>query len=371
MKVIGQFKWIIAAVCILLINALFGQYRNLTEQIYYNGVFKLIRMIYDYTLGWLPFPMVYLFFILVVYLLYKVLGKIGVGIKERSIVKTGLPIFNGVSIVIIFFYLLWGFNYQRDRISEKLQLTGEKMSLEALIEEGQLVGALAASYRQSIIQDTFAISESSFILPDLESKIRVSQKAILKSWDYQPVGRVRVRKLMPKGLLLRLSTAGVYIPFVAEGHIDKGLHPIQWPFTMAHEMAHGYGFTDEGECNFIAFVTCMHADDPIIQYSAMLAYFRYIISNLRLSDYDAYLKLLHTVDRGLMNDIYAINKQLNKYPDIMPDLRDLVYDSYLKSHGVHEGLKSYSTIIRLVDKWKKSEVNADLVKHIFPSSTRE
>ena len=371
MKVIGQLKWIIFAVCILIINALFGQYHQLTEQIYYNSIFRMIRIIYDYTLGWLPFPMVYLLFLFVVYLLYRILGEIGKGIKGRNISKALLPVLNTASFIIIFFYLLWGFNYQRDRLSEKLQLDGDKMSLEELIEEGKLVGELAATYRMSIIQDTFSISGSNIIPSNLESQIRMSQKEILNSWDYQPVGRVRVRKLMPKGILLRLSTAGVYIPYVAEGHIDKGLHPIQWPFTMAHEMAHGYGFTDEGECNFIAFVTCMNAEDPVIQYSAILAYFRYIISNLRLTDYEAYIKLLHTVDRGIMNDIYAINKQLNKYPDIMPDFRDLVYDSYLKSHGVHEGLRSYSTIIRLVNKWKKSKVNADLVTHIFPSSTHE
>jgi len=39
----------------------------------------------------------------------------------------------------------------------------------------------------------------------------------------------------------------------------------------------------------------------------------------------------------------------------MPKVRNAVYDSYLKSHGVKEGLRSYSRMILLVDAWNRKE----------------
>ncbi|MCB0582976.1 MAG: DUF3810 family protein, partial [Phaeodactylibacter sp.] len=67
---------------------------------------------------------------------------------------------------------------------------------------------------------------------------------------------------------------GLYFPFTGEGHIDAGLHPLQKPYVMAHELAHGYGFGDEGTCNFLGYLACIGSDDPVIAYIGHLNYWR-------------------------------------------------------------------------------------------------
>ena len=61
---------------------------------------------------------------------------------------------------------------------------------------------------------------------------------------------------------------------------------LQIPFTLAHEMAHGYGITDEGDCNTLAYLVCLHSKNKAIQYSGLLAYLRYLWNDSRMDSVD-------------------------------------------------------------------------------------
>lgn len=357
----------VTAVFVALLNG-FGLLKGFfADTLYYKYLYQLWRIIYDHTFGLLPFPTVYILFILLFPLLYFIIIK---PIRNKNWKSLPFRLLNLLAAIYILFYFLWGFNYQQMTLVEKLDFPEINMAKEDLFQEIMTINSNLVFIRQGLKLSNDSI-RSVDVPSDLETIIRKNQKEILDSWSLPAFGKVRVRKLLPKGTLLRISTAGVYIPFVSEGHIDAGLHPVQWPFTMAHEMAHGYGVTDEGECNFVAFVTCMNAENSIIRYSGTLGYFRYLLSNYRIYYRDEYDLLFQQIDSKVIKDIVSINNELNKYPDILPDLRDKIYDSYLKSNGVEAGLHSYSTIIQLVNRWKKSNYNQELVRQIFPSSVHE
>ena len=129
-----------------------------------------------------------------------------------------------------------------------------------------------------------------------------------------------------------------------------------WPFTMSHEMGHGYGFTDEGTCNFLGWLACTSHEDPFIQYSGWIGYYRYLLTNTRRAITPQHYNTLYdSIDDVIKEDLTEIRKYALRYPDIMPAVRDVVYDNYLKSHGVKGGLINYSKIIKLVYAWEKRE----------------
>ncbi len=154
---------------------------------------------------------------------------------------------------------------------------------------------------------------------------------------------------------MRISTAGFYLPFTGECNIDAGLHPIQLPFVVAHEYAHAYGITDEGSCNFLAYLSCNQSADPFVRYAGSLSYWRYIAGNYQAYYPKEYALFRKQLPKGIIADLDAINANGRKYPDILPRVRDFAYDSYLKSQGIEEGLESYSRIIMLVKAWKEKE----------------
>ncbi len=184
-----------------------------------------------------------------------------------------------------------------------------------------------------------------------ESEIREELEAVLQTLDYSVRGRVRVRGLMP-GILMRLRTSGIYIPYVLEGHYDSSIHPLQWNNTIAHEMAHGYGVTDEGECNLLAYLVCSNMTDPYVQYSAAMAYYRYLARAVIRYDSKYYSDFREQLDPRVVSDLDQINIYLNKYEELMPNARDKIYDNYLKANGVREGILSYDTMIGLIAAYR-------------------
>lgn len=118
-------------------------------------------------------------------------------------------------------------------------------------------------------------------------------------------------------------------------------------------MAHVYGVTDEGECNFLAYLCCRQISDSIVRYSATVGYWRYLFAEARFSN-EAKSKLIYnTLDKSVQNDLKSIRKTLDSYPDYFPVLRDAIYDYYLKSNGVVTGLESYNEMIELIIEAKK------------------
>ena len=161
---------------------------------------------------------------------------------------------------------------------------------------------------------------------------------------------MRVRQLWPKGFLLRWSTAGIYIPHAFEGHIDQGMLSVQKPFTMAHEMAHGYGVTDEGACNFIAWLACRQSEDKWIRFGGAFTYWRYAAAEMPNDSVKQVIDSFHPIIRRAL---YLVRENDKKYPDILPQIRDAIYSTYLKRHGVKGGLRSYNYVVMMVSRYRE------------------
>jgi hypothetical protein len=246
------------------------------------------------------------------------------------------------------FYWCWGFNYKRPDPLNEYRGSSQDMDGDYIFEELELITKNLMDLRPLLPNDLAGWED----LPVAESELRQQLVHTLDIIGLPHPGRVRARLLFPRGSLLHIGTAGVYLPFVAEGHIDPGLHPVTWPFTMIHEMSHGFGFTSEDTCNFFALLTCVNSPDTFIQYAGLFAYWRYLLSNAMGVDRERFNEYWKTIPAAILHDYQEVISYSMRYPDIMPRLRDLFYDNYLKSHGVSEGMKSYSQIIILVHGWR-------------------
>ena len=316
---------------ILIFNELCKHSSFIYETIYLKGIFQVIRIVHDFTLGLLPIPSIYI--VLFCFLIYFFRSKLG-SIKAFLAGLTGFLIW-----VLNCFYLLWGFNYTQPSIYESLAM--DKVQLDSTYIRAEFT-------RQTKIVEELATKEiKQYSHSLLESEIRPVQERLLQRFGMPTIGRVRIRKV-PKRLLLLIRTSGIYIPHAIEGHIDPGLYYKQHPFTIAHEMAHGYGYTDESVCNFIAYLTCLESDNLTIQYSAKLAYWRYLAIQFRDAFPEEYSEKYNSLDPSLLSDLKSIRKHIEQYKDLMPVMKDKIYDSYLKTHGVKAGIKSYDMMIELI-----------------------
>jgi hypothetical protein len=332
--------WIAIACLVIVLSDVLPS--SWLDKWYYNGIFGWFRVVYDFLLSWSPLPIIYVVISIIVVRTARWIGDFKKGfIYELS------KALGGVAFLIILFYLLWGFNYNQITLQDRLGFDLKKVS-QTEIEAEFRRSSEELKKEADDLPEWFTTEESIKDLKISDNELRPDVEHALGDLGLPHSGCVRVRQLWPNGFLLRWSTAGIYIPQTGEGHIDKGLLSVQKPFTIAHEMAHGYGVTDEGACNFIAWLACRQSRDNWVRFGGALTYWRYAASEMPM---DSVEKVLLTFNPVVHRSLTLINENDKKYPDILPRIRDAIYSSYLKRHGVKGGLRSYNYVVLMVAQY--------------------
>ncbi len=313
------------------------------EQIYALKIFSGFRVLWDGTIAHLPFSLVYLW--LCVVLICIVVHLQNLRQKAWSWILLIKRIGQLLLLHACLFYWMWGFHYSRVMPWKPQPISDQKFYEEYYTQKDMLV----------TLKKNHTGKSTSLDLAELEETIKVGVAAFLHKNSLPANGSPRCKFLYPKGSLLVWSTAGVYVPFAGESIIDPGLPVLSIPFTMAHEIAHAYGITDEGICNFIAYFACYQHKDASIRYAGTFNYFKYLLREIRLRDASFYRCELEELPEEIKQDMAEVHEALNRFPEFLPELRNWLYDFYLKRHGVMAGHQSYHEVVALVIQYKMSQ----------------
>ena len=386
MSLIARFKtlekpvrrrwiWIFLGVLALLFRIPFSIWPGLTEVAYARGLFVGIRYVLDYSIGWLPFPLMYLLLVVVLGLLFLPLirkwrakglarkantqadgNPSGKTERERFTVKLlrGIHLLGAwIGGIAFLFLIMWGYNYQRVPVEDQMGLTPIPLNADQI--ESAAIEALVKlkSARDKVTRDTAALSPSDFP-EDLPGVMREELSRTLVANGFPAPGRVRVKRIWPGGAMMRLGVAGIYIPFTGQGNIPHDMPIVDQPFTIAHEMSHAMGFGDEGTCNFLAFLACEQSEYPAVVYSGRLNYWSYISRELNRADPERYATVSLGLSPGVKADLEVLRDYSRKYRSFMTLIGYRVNNAYLKTQGVKEGVKSYNRLVVLVEAWKEN-----------------
>lgn len=347
-----DWSWAILGILALIVRYFAIQNPEATDRIYSRTFFPGIRNLIDMTLGNLPFPSVYLFvltvFFVIGYFTWRIYHKKGWKGKSVYLVSA---VANGIGALIFFFLVLWGYNYQRTPIFEQLGLKPKALDLVELKEEIWITQRLARQNRRLITSDTIPITEI-VRYEELEQLVRTNMGEHLDMLGLNFTGNPRTKMFPPPGFMRKMGILGIYFPFTGESYIDPTLHALEQPFTIAHEMAHSYGVTDEGEANFIAWVICSMSEDPLLKYSGQLRLLMYQFRDYYRMAPEEYKEFIKSLDRGLANDLISIQKATQAVKPISIEISRKSNDIFLKSQGVKAGINSYQQLPMLAFAWR-------------------
>ncbi len=340
----------------LALRFLFQAFPDWAERWYSRGFFQGVRWVFDVGLGWLPFPLTYLFFGYLIWHLskgfYTLVFTKAIPLKKR-VFQSIIQVFTFVCGIIALFYALWGFNYNRIPITQQLSIPSITLTEADIKDALEVQTKLVLDLRKSIQPDSSQVIDAAVSSGSTEGAIRSAVVSQLKALGYPTTGAPRGRQPFWDGFLLRFGAAGIYNPFTGECNIDQGLYFLTKPYNLAHEFCHGYGFGDEGTCNFLAYIALEQAQDPFLRYSAAFDFWRELAGAYRHLQPDLYADFRKALPAGLIGDLEAIYRQNDRYPEFFEVFRYKAYDHFLKAQGISEGMQNYSKVIPLVLAWRE------------------
>ncbi len=352
--------WIGLGLAAYLLHLAFGKDSAFIENFYSRGFYAGLRWVWDHTLGFSPVPVLFLAFLAIC---LWFIGRFSRSLLKKrprlslpwgaKILRGGLLVLSWVGGLVFLFYLLWGFNYNRVGVERRLGLDAIPLDAAALRAEAEWASGMLAEARAAIPGASGATLEPHAIPAGLETSLRESLSGVLEKEGYSAPGRIRVRPFWPRGWMMRFSGTGMYIPYFGEGYFEPNLLPFEKPFTMAHEMVHGAGITDEGGASFFGFLACQSSPVPVIRYSGFLAYAAEVLADLGRSSRDEFRRIAAGLPEGVKADLRAAQENWNRYRGPLQKAGRAIYEKYLKSQGVKEGILSYDRFVLMVSAWRR------------------
>ena len=236
-------------------------------------------------------------------------------------------------VLYLVFLVTWGLNYRRVPLADKLQFRADAVSQDA-------AAALAATAveRANALYDRAHAAGDGTALTD----------AFARSERDLGAARLAVPG-RPKSTILdlyfrRAGVDGMTDPYFLETLIARDLLPFERPFVVAHEWSHLAGYADEGEANFVGWLTCLRGSDSD-QYSGWLFLYGETMASVRP---DVRPAIAARLAPGPRSDRRAIAERVRR--QLNPRVSAVgwsVYDRYLKANRVEAGTASYAEVVRL------------------------
>jgi hypothetical protein len=340
----GALKIVVVALALLL--TIFQLPASFVERFYTNGFYARLQALFTPLTNYLPFAVYDLLIVAVmiglpVWWIVRI-AKAEKGRRLRKAAKLLLDTLVLTALVFLIFQTLWGFNYMREPLTQKLDYDAGRINEEAA----------AHWYRLSVAGLNAEVEGAHQTnLPDDEEwrrRLEPAYSRLLK--EFGRTGEITLAK--PKATLFDsyLEASGItgFInPFGHETIVGRGYHVLDRAFTLAHEWGHLAGFADESEASFVGLLALLGSEDGACRYAGWLA----LYSHLPL--------------RNLKEKLKADNAQTPKLsPQVENDLREMaeeaakrrinptvskaqweMYDQFLKAQ---HATASYGELISLV-----------------------
>jgi hypothetical protein len=272
---------IIAAVLLML----FQLPSAWVERFYANGFYPRLQSIFTPLTNLLPFAV---YDALILGLIFGVpiwwvmrIVRAGKGRRWRALAHLFINTLVFSALAFLLFQILWGFNYSRLPIAQKVAYDDGRITKDAAIQLAHLCIEQANMEVETVHQNGFPT--------DIQwlGRLQPSYNILLAE-----LGRTSSFTLArPKATLfdkyLESSGIGGFInPFGHETIVARGFHSLDRAFTLAHEWGHLAGFATESEASFVGLLALLRSEDPACRYAGWLALYSHIPLRRILTDAD-------------------------------------------------------------------------------------
>lgn len=330
---------------IILVKVL-SCFPHFVEKYYSNGLYIYISKFLRIIFGWIPFSIGDIGYSIIIFVIIKWIKKNRIGFFKNY--KThGLSIVSFLSVLYFAFHLLWGLNYYRLSMAEKLQVKTEYSFAELENITQQLIIKTNA-IQFEITQD----SDKKVVLPfdhsALYEKSLKGYELIPKPLCFVSYQYKSIKSSVFSFPLSFMGFGGYLNPFTNEAQVNHLKPIVNAPATTCHEMAHQTGLASESECNFIGFITAKANKNKYFQYSAYQFALAYCLSNLESQKTGSSKNYLKKINKGVLENFEENKMFWENYQSWINKFFKVFYHNFLKLNQQKDGLEGYSNFIGLL-----------------------
>ncbi|MEO1011716.1 MAG: DUF3810 domain-containing protein [Bacteroidota bacterium] len=330
---------------ILLIKWL-ANHPVLIEKYYSEGIYPFISCFFRALLGWIPFS--------VGDLLYFSLFLLGAGYlysKRRRIKMAPLSLFRDLIMILAVayftFHLLWGLNYYRQPITQKMGLSDTHTQKELVMVTRRFVQK-TNRLQFAITQDTAECVNVPYSRREIFEKTVQGYKKLGKQLPFLDYNRKSIKKSLFSTALSYMGYGGYLNPFTQEAQVNGRLPKFRFPVVAGHEIGHQIGYSAEDETNLIGYLVTANSDDPYFQYTAAAYALGYCLSEIKRRDETLFTELYDQLNPGVQKNYREMSDFWKRYENPMEPIFKGIYDSFLKANNQEEGIQSYNSVVSLL-----------------------
>lgn len=266
--------------------------------------------------------------------------------KGRRLCRVGLTALCTALSVYAGFCLLWGVFYGADSFQDRSGLTargGTAEELAALTERfAEKVSALSNQIQRDE-NGCFAVPRSAIFADAMTAYDGVTEEFdCLKKPNAAPKAFVSSRGMS------YLDFSGFYFPFTGEANLNDESPACYLPANICHELAHQQGIATEQECNFVGILAAITAESPAYQYSGYLMGYVHLANALYRAAPETWQTLRDSLPDTVRADLRQNSAYWAQFDGLVNTAATKVYDGFLKSNGLTDGVQNYGTVVDLL-----------------------
>lgn len=335
----------------ILIVKLLSNYPSFIERYYSNGLYPVLSKLWRLLLGWIPFSIGDLCYIMLIIFIIRWLYK-----NFRNIYKKPKSTFASIiaflSVAYFCFHFFWGMNYYRLPIHESLQLDNEYTTEELIVTTEKILQKANQVHNDITNNDSLKI-DVPYSRSEMFNKTMNGYQTLSKSFPELKLTHKSIKKSIISLPLTYMGFGGYLNPFTNESQVNSKIPKYRFPNVSCHEQAHQLGFAAENEANFIGCLAALNNDDKYFQYSGIVFALRSCLRELYRRDQPYYEKLKDQINPGILKNYQESRDFWDAYQNPIEPLFKTSYDSFLKANNQQNGINSYSYVVALLVNYNK------------------
>lgn len=335
----------------LFVQILFVQitsrYPNFIEKYYSNGIYKGISVFYRTALGWIPFSIGDVLYMLFAFVFIRFIYVIFRD-KMTELRSYRLSVGAALSVLYFLFYFSWGMNYYRIPLAEKLELERENYSTESLNQFTLNTIEMVNQLHTTVVKNDSMPYRIPYSKQELYKMTKAGYNELSKTHKNFKYQVPSVKHTLISIPLTYMGFAGYLNPFTGEAQVNSKIPLYTYPFTISHEVAHQLGYAAENEANFIGYLACVSHKDSYIQLAGNVTALKYLLSELRKRDNALYQKAMALIHKGIQINFRESYDFWQSFENPWEPIFKKSYNVYLKANKQKSGIKSYSYMVDLL-----------------------